>query len=56
MKDSYFRTPRTLNECHWTSGYQTARHESRGEKVGGVLLAIGMGVALAFLLFYALSS
>ena len=56
MKESYFRTPRSLNECSWTSGYHSGRQESRAEKIAGFVLAVGMGVALAFLLFYGLSS
>lgn len=56
MKDSYFRTPRSMNECNWSFGYYVGQQESRAEKVAGIALAIAIGVALAFALFYGLSS
>jgi hypothetical protein len=56
MKDSYFRTPRSLNDCSWSSGYYSGQKESTAEKVAGIGLAIVIGVALALVLFYGLSS
>lgn len=58
MKDSYFRTPRTLNECQFTPGY-TSGHvspETRAERIGGYILAVAIGVGLAACLFFGWSS
>lgn len=56
MKDSYFRTPRTLNDCQWTYGYQTGGTEPKAEKVAGYVLAATFGVVLAWLLVVFLST
>lgn len=54
MKDSHIRTPRTMNECHWTPGYVS--HKSMGyrvewwEKYADVGLAVFIGIVLAVLL------
>lgn len=54
MKPSHLQTPRTLNECHFTPGYITARsmgyRVSRLEKWADVGLAVVIGVVLAGLL------
>ena len=48
MKDSHLKTPRTLNECHWTPGYQTLKDkELLWEVIAGYVLAVVIGVALA---------
>lgn len=54
MKPSHLTTPRTLAECQWTSGYPQAPI-SRRDRIGGVLLAVAMGVAAAALLVWKLS-
>lgn len=57
MKDSHLRTPRTLNECHWTPGYQSLQDkEPLWEVIAGYVLATVIGVGLAAALFYGLSS
>lgn len=57
MKDSHLKTPRTLNECHWTPGYQTLQDkEPLREVIAGYVLAVVIGVGLAAALFYGLSS
>lgn len=54
MKNSHLQTPRTLNECHFTPGYTTAK--SMGyrvawwERYADVGLAVVIGVVLAGLL------
>lgn len=51
MKDSHLKTPRTLNECHWTPGYQTIQDkEPLWEVIAGYVLAILLGIGLAGLL------
>lgn len=51
------RTPRTLSECSFVTGYPVAhrRHISLRDRIGGVLLAVAMFAALALLLFINLS-
>jgi hypothetical protein len=58
MKDSNFKTPRTLNECQWTPGYQSipSDKEPTWQVVAGYVLAIVIGVGLAVVLFLGLSS
>jgi hypothetical protein len=58
MKDSHLKTPRTLNECHWTPGYESipSDKEPLWEVIAGYVLAVVIGVALAAALFYGLSS
>jgi ABC-type nitrate/sulfonate/bicarbonate transport system permease component len=53
MKPSNLVTPRTLNECHWTPGYQSLssdKNESIGEIIAGYVLAFVIGVGIAVLL------
>lgn len=52
MKPSHYQTPRTLNECHWTPGYQSLKSDKEPlwEVVAGYVLALVIGVGLAFLL------
>lgn len=48
MKDSHLRTPRTMDEGHWTPGYVI--HEpkiSKWERVADYVLAIVIGVCVA---------
>lgn len=48
MKPSHYQTPRTMNECHWTPGYQSlSDREPLWEKVAGYALALVIGVGLA---------
>lgn len=48
MKDSYYRTPRTLNECQFSYGSTTLPvHETRAERVAGICAAVLIGVGLA---------
>ena len=57
MKPSHTQTPRTLNECQFTPGYQS--HSSREpllERIAGYVLATIIGVGMAALLFYGLSN
>ena len=58
MKDSHLKTPRTLNECHWTPGYESipSDKEPLREVVAGYVLAFVIGVSLAAVLFYGWSS
>lgn len=55
MKDSYFRTPRSMNECSWSFGYYVGQQESRAEKAAGIALAVAIGIGIALALFYGLS-
>lgn len=56
MKPSHTQTPRTLNECQFTPGYESASlREPLWEKVAGYLLALAIGCALAGLLVIGLS-
>ena len=48
-------TPRTLAECQRTSGYPQAPI-SRRDRIGGVLLAVAIGVAAAALMVWRLSA
>jgi hypothetical protein len=52
MKDSNFKTPRTLNECQWTPGYRSvpSDKEPLWEVVAGYLLALAIGCGLAAVL------
>jgi|APGre2960657404_1045060.scaffolds.fasta_scaffold972586_1 hypothetical protein len=54
MKPSHTKTPRTMNECHWTPGYTTARsmgyRTEPWERYADVLTAVLIGIALATLL------
>lgn len=57
MKPSHTQTPRTLNECQFTPGYMSlTNREPLWERIAGVALATVIGVGLAALLFYGLSS
>lgn len=57
MKQSHYTTPRTLNECHWTPGYQSlSDREPLWEKVAGYVLALVIGVGLAAALVIGWSS
>jgi hypothetical protein len=51
MKDSHLKTPRTLDECHFTPGYVS--HDSKeplGERLAGYALAFVIGCGLAAVL------
>lgn len=48
-------TPRTLAECQWITSYPQARI-SRRDRIGGVLLAVAMGLAAAALIVWELSA
>lgn len=51
MKPSHTQTPRTLNECQFTPGYQSlTNREPMWERVAGYVLATAIGVGLAALL------
>ena len=52
MKPSHFTTPRTMNECHWTPGYQSLSYkdETIGEIIAGYVLAMVIAVGMAALL------
>ena len=51
MKQSHLTTPRTLNECHFTPGYQSLTNkEPVWEVVAGYALAIVIGIGMAWLL------
>lgn len=51
MKPSHLKTPRTMNEGVWMSGYQRGSVvTSRAEDVAGMLLAVAIGIGLAALL------
>lgn len=51
MKNSHTQTPRTLNECQWTPGYQSVNlEEPLWERVAGYTLAFAIGVGMAALL------
>lgn len=57
MKPSHTQTPRTLNECQFTHGYQSlSSKEPLWEVIAGYVLAVVIGVALAAALFYGWSS
>lgn len=57
MKDSHLKTPRTLDECQFTIGYQSLQDkEPLSERIAGYVLATAIGVGLAAALFYGLSS
>jgi len=49
MKPSNLVTPRTLNECHWTPGYQSLS-SGKNKSIGGYVLAFAIGVGIAVLL------
>ena len=51
MKDSHIKTPRTLNECQFTHGYQSlSGKEPLWEVIAGYALALAIGVGIAALL------
>ena len=51
MKQSHLTTPRTLNECQFTPGYQSLQDkEPLGEIIAGYVLALVIGICLAWLL------
>lgn len=51
MKQSHLTTPRTLNECHFTPGYQSLQNkEPVWEVVAGYVLALAIGIGMAWLL------
>lgn len=52
MKDSHLKTPRTINECHWTPGYESipSDKEPLWERLAGYALALSIGVGMAALL------
>jgi ABC-type nitrate/sulfonate/bicarbonate transport system permease component len=57
MKPSHLKTPRTMNDGVWSSGYISASsQEARWEVLAGYALAIVIGVGLAALLFFGASS
>ena len=57
MKPSHTQTPRTLADCTFVTGYSNLHDkEPLWEKVAGFMLAIAIGVALASVLFFGLSS
>ena len=57
MKDSNFRTPRTMSEGQWTPGYRSVKEkEPMWEAVAGYVLALAIGISLAALLFVGASS
>ena len=56
MKDSHYRTPRTLAEGQWTPGYQSLQKEPMWEAVAGYVLALVIGIGLAALLVVGASS
>lgn len=60
MKPSHLQTPRTLADCTFTQGYQSAYPNPHGESLWEVLagyaLAVAIGVGLAACLFFGLSS
>lgn len=56
MKPSHTQTPRTLNECHFTPGYQSGCLRERTlERVAGYVLAFVIGCSLAAVLVIGLS-
>lgn len=52
MKQSNLQTPRTMNECQWTPGYQSLKddREPLWEIVAGYVLALVIGIGMAGLL------
>ncbi|MEN9885515.1 MAG: hypothetical protein RL758_93 [Pseudomonadota bacterium] len=51
MKNSHVKTPRTLNECHFTPGYQSlTNREPLWERIAGYALALAIGTGMAALL------
>lgn len=52
MKQSNLQTPRTMDECHWTPGYQSLKdnREPLWEIVAGYVLALVIGIGMAGLL------
>lgn len=51
MKQSHLTTPRTLNECQFTPGYQSLQDkEPLGEIIAGYVLALFIGIGMAWLL------
>jgi len=58
MKPSHTQTPRCLADCTFVTGHSTMHNtpEPLWEIIAGYVLAIVIGVALALVLFYGLSS
>lgn len=60
MKPSHLQTPRTLADCNFTQGYSSiypmAHREPTWERVAGYVLAIAIGMAMAYLLVKGLSA
>lgn len=58
MKPSHTQTPRTLADSTFVTGYSCMRSDSEPlwEKVAGYMLAIGIGLGFATILFYGLSA
>ena len=54
MKQSHLTTPRTLNECQFTPGYTSEgpQRETPAERIASYILALGIGIGLAALLFF----
>lgn len=57
MKDSHYRTPRTMDECNWTPGYQSYQSFDDRFKnaMKGLALAVAIGIVLAACMFFGLS-
>lgn len=60
MKPSHIQTPRTLADCTFTQGYATKHFSPHAEPlwevIAGYVLATAIGVGLAAVLFFGLSS
>ena len=54
MKPSHLQTPRTLDQCYWTPGYEMppSRDERFNTAMKGVVLAVVIAVGLAAVLFF----
>lgn len=52
MKPSHLKTPRTMNEGIWMSGYQSGSvgKSPIAEDVASILVAVAIGIGLAALL------
>lgn len=60
MKPSHLSTPRQLADCTFVQGFESVRpmayREPTWEIIAGYLLAAAIGVGLATVLFFGLSS